>query len=82
MLKVLKGMHSVQLQAFFGLINLLYLVDNLQVNYRMCPLLFPICMLVRHVVMACKYIHFGGLFGCDSNSHPILGNNLDELYFF
>jgi len=73
-----------QLQAFFVccLINLLYVVDNLQVNYKMFPLLFPVCMLARHVVMVCKYMYCGGLFGRDSNSHPILGNYLGELYFF
>jgi len=48
----------------------------------MFPLLFPVCMLASHVVMVCKYMHCGGLFGCDSNSHPILGNYLGELYFF
>lgn len=80
-LKVLKGTHSVTASGFFK-INLLYLVDNLQVNYTMFPLLFPVCMLARHVVMVCKYVHCGGLCGCDSNSHPVFGNHLGELHFF
>ena len=82
-LKFLKGTDSVtdSFRLFF-LINLLYLVDNLQVNYKMFPLLFPVCMLARHDVMVCKYMYCGGLSGCDSNSHPILGNYLGVSYSF